>query len=47
MFAAGVVMFFLPLLRMAGFIAVLAAAAYYVTILIVRTIDLSRKRPRS
>ena len=47
MFAAGVIMTFLPLLRMAGIVAVLAAAAYYLTMTIIRLIKSARRRSKT
>jgi len=47
MFCAGAIMIFLPLLRMAGIVTVLASAAYYLTMIIIRLIESARRRSKA
>ena len=42
--AAGALMFFLPLLRMAGFVTVIAAVAYWLTMIAIRAFFAARSR---
>ena len=43
LFLFGLVMFFLPLMRVPGFVAMLSALAYWLTMMVLR----ATKRPRS